>query len=320
MIKSLLKHLCKCTLVFAVLFASFQHASAQMENDGIMIPKNYLCPGVMYSNSSWTNYWEGTFKRNNGNIGKVNTNMYAVMATYGIADNLIITANVPYVTTHASAGTLKGQKGIQDLSVNLKWRGLRIKSGSSVFSLIASVSGSIPLTNYEADFDPLALGSHSKNFTARGIVDYSYGKAFVTASGAYITRSNITIDRNSYYTTELIYSNQVKLPNLSDYNFRAGYRSKYFIAEAVADISTSLGGFDIRKNDMPFPSNRMNMTSIGGNLRYRLKSFYGLEFTAGDDYVVSGRNAGQSNMIHGGISYIFGLTQKKVQDKDSYKN
>jgi hypothetical protein len=320
MIKSLLKHLCKCTLVFAALFASFQHASAQMENDGIMIPKNYLCPGVMYSNSSWTNYWEGTFKRNNGNIGKVNTNMYAVMATYGIANNLIITANVPYVTTHASAGTLKGQNGIQDLSVNLKWRGLRIKSGSSVFSLIASVSGSIPLTNYEADFDPLALGSHSKNFTARGIIDYSYGKAFVTASGAYITRSNITIDRNSYYTTELIYSNQVKLPNLSDYNFRAGYRSKYFIAEAVADISTSLGGFDIRKNDMPFPSNRMNMTSIGGNLRYRLKSFYGLEFTAGDDYVVSGRNAGQSNMIHGGISYIFGLSPKKVQDKDSYKN
>ena len=320
MIKSLLKHLCKCTLVFASLLVSSQHASAQMENDGIMIPKNYLCPGVMYSNSSWTNYWEGTFKRNNGNIGKVRTNMYAFMATYGITNDLIVTGSIPYVTTHASAGTLEGQKGIQDLSVNLKWRGLRIKSGSSVFSLIASLTGSIPLTNYEADFDPLALGSHSKNFTARAVVDYSFGKAFVTGSGAYMTRSNITIDRNSYYTTQLIYSDQVKLPNMSDYNFRAGYRSKYFIAEGVADISTSLGGFDIRKNDMPFPSNRMNMTSVGGNLRYRLKSFYGLEFTAGDDYVVKGRNAGQSNMIHGGLSYIFGLTQKKVQDKDSYKN
>jgi hypothetical protein len=321
MIKSLHTHFYKCILVFASILASAQYASAQMENDGIMIPKNYLCPGVMYNTSDWKNYWEGTFKRSNGNIATVNTQMYSAMATYGITNDLIATLGVPYVTTHASAGTLKGQKGIQDLSLNIKWRGLKLKSGNSIFSLIASVTGSIPLTNYDADFDPLALGSHSKNFTARGIADYSIGKFFITGSGAYMTRSNITIDRTSYYTTQLIYSNQVELPNMSDYNFRTGYRSKYFIAEAVADISTSLGGFDIRKNDMPFPSNRMNMTSVGLNLRYRLKSIYGLEFTAGDDYVVAGRNVGQSNMIHGGITYIFSLSKAKaVKDQVSYKN
>jgi hypothetical protein len=318
MIKSLYTHFYKCLLVIASILALTQQASAQMENDGIMIPKNYLCPGVMYSNSNWKNYWEGTFKRDNGNIGTVNTNIYSIMATYGITNNLITTVNIPYVTTHASGGTLAGQKGIQDISVNLKWRGLRIKSGNSIFSLFASVTASIPLTNYEADFDPLALGSHSKNFIARALVDYNLGKFFVTGSGAYMTRSNITIDRNSYYTTQLIYSNQVELPNMSDYNFRTGYRSKYFIAEAIADVSTSLGGFDIRKNDMPFPSNRMNMTSAGVNLRYRLKSLYGLEFTAGDDYVVYGRNAGQSNMVHGSITYIFSLSKKK--DQVSYKN
>jgi len=316
--KSLRTHFYKCLVIAVCFWGSVQHASAQMENDGIMIPKNYLCPGVMYGTSSWKNYWEGTFKRNNGNIGTLSTKMYSAMVTYGITNDLITTLNVPYVTTHASAGTLAGQKGFQDISINLKWRGLKIKQGKNTFSLIASLTGSIPMTNYEADFDPLALGSHSKNFTARGIVDYNYGAAFITASGAYMSRSNITIDRSSYYTTQLIYSNQVELPAMSDYNFRAGYRSKYFIAEAVADISTSIGGFDIRKNDMPFPSNRMNMTSIGGNLRYRLKSIYGLEFTAGDDYVVKGRNAGQSNMIHGGISYIFSLS--KAKDQVSYKN
>jgi hypothetical protein len=321
MMKQLLKHSYKCLTIVAVLCASFQHASAQAENDGIMIPKNYICAGPMFSSSSWTNYWEGTYKRDNGNIGNVTNNVYSFMATYGITNDLIVTAGLPYVTTHASAGTLQGQKGIQDLSVNLKWRGYRLKSGFGTLSLFASLTGSIPLTNYQADFDPLALGSHSKNFTARAVIDYNFGKVFVTGSGAYMTRSNITIDRNSYYTTQLIYSNQVELPNMSNYNFRAGYRSKYFIAEGVADINTSLGGFDIRKNDMPFPSNRMNMTSVGGNLRYRLKSFYGLEFSAGDDYVVAGRNMGQSNMIHGGVTYIFGLAkQKTVQDKDSFKN
>jgi hypothetical protein len=318
MIKSLLKHLYKCIILSACFILPVQFASAQAENDGIMIPKNYLCSGVMYSNTSWTNYWEGTFKRDNGNIGTLNTSVYSIMSTYGITNNLIGTLSLPYITTHATAGTLHGQKGIQDLSLNLKWRPFRIKNGNRTFSLFASVTGSIPFSNYQADYLPLALGSHSKNFAARVVLDYSVGKIFITGSGAYITRSNISIDRNSYYTTQLIYSNQVELPNMSDYNFRAGYRSKYFIAEAIADISTSLGGFDIRKNDMPFPSNRMNMTSIGGNIRYRLRSFYGLEFTAGDNYVIDGRNVGQSNMIHGGISYIFGLSSKKVQDKRQF--
>jgi len=321
MMKPLLKHFYKCIAIAACVCASAQHASAQMENDGIMIPKNYICAGPMFSTSSWTNYWEGTFKRNNGNIGKVTTNMYSFMATYGITNNLLVTAGVPYITSKASAGTLHEQSGIQDLSVNLKWRAYRLKTDKSILSLFASVTGSIPLTNYEADFLPLALGSHSKDFTARAVVDYSYGKAFVTGSGAYTTRSNITIDRSSYYTTELIYSNQVELPKMTDYSFRAGYRSKYLIVEGVADIMTSLGGFDIRKNDMPFPSNRMNMTSVGGNVRYRIKSFDGLEFEAGDNYVVKGRNVGQANMIHGGLTYIFGVAKKKkVQDKDSFKN
>ena len=317
--RSFYTHFYKCIIIFICLSASVQHASAQMENDGIMIPKNYLCPGVMYGSSSWSNYWEGTYKRNNGNIGTVTTQMYSFMATYGVTDNLIATLGVPYITTRASAGTLHGQSGLQDLSLNIKWKPLHFGTGINRFSALISVTGSIPVTNYEADFLPLALGSHSKNLTGRLVLDYSLSKFFVTASGAYTNRSNITIDRNSYYTTQLIYSDQVELPNMSNYNFRAGFRSKYLIVEAVGDINTSLGGFDIRKNDMPFPSNRMNMTMLGGNVRYRLKSLYGLELTAGDDYIVKGRNMGQANMIHGGVSYIFSLNKKKQRD-NYFKN
>src|ERR1700741_5350707 len=140
--KSLYAHFYKCLIVFACILGSAQHASAQMENDGIMIPKNYLCPGIMYGNSNWSNYWEGTFKRNSGNIGTVNTNMYSLMVTYGIANNLIATVSLPYVTTHASAGTLEGQKGLQDLALNLKWRALKVKAGPGTLGLLVSVTGS----------------------------------------------------------------------------------------------------------------------------------------------------------------------------------
>jgi len=310
--KSLHAHLYKCIVIIACILTSV-HASAQMENDGIMIPKNYLCPGVMYGNSNWSNYWEGTYKRNNGNIGHVNTNMYSLMVTYGVTNNLIATVGVPYITSHATAGTLHTQSGLQNLSLNLKWKALKLQEGNSKLAVFASVTGAIPATNYQADYLPLAIGSHSKDITGRLVVDYNYGKAFFTGPGAYMSRSNTTIDRTSYYTTELIYSNQVELPAMSDYNFRAGYRSKYLIVEGVADISTSIGGFDIRKNDMPFPSNRMNMTMVGGNLRFRPKALYALELTAGDDYTVAGRNVGQANMIHAGVSYIFSLKNKKAQ-------
>jgi hypothetical protein len=317
--KSLYTHFYKFLILFSCILGAAQHASAQMENDGIMIPKNYLCPGIMYGNSNWSNYWEGTYKRNSGNIGTVNSNMYSLMVTYGVTNNLIATVSLPYITTHASAGTLHTQKGLQDLALNVKWKAIKLQEGSNKLAVFASITGSIPVSNYQADYLPLALGSHSKDITGRLVIDYNYGKAFFTGSGAYMSRGNTAIDRSSYYTTELIYSNQVELPAMSNYNFRTGYRSKYLIVEGVADISTSIGGFDIRKNDMPFPSNRMNMSTLGGNLRYRTKSLYNLELTLGDDYVVKGRNVGQANMIHGGLSYIFGLKNKKPQD-NYYKN
>jgi hypothetical protein len=61
------------------------------------------------------------------------------------------------------------------------------------------------------------------------------------------------------------------------------------------------------------------MTMVGGNLRFRPKALYALELTAGDDYTVAGRNVGQANMIHGGVSYIFSLKNKRPQD-NYYKN
>lgn len=311
--KSLTRHLYKCLVIITCFGTFVQQASAQGENDAIMIPKHYLCSGIMYSNSSWTNYWEGTFKRDNGNIGKLNTNMYSIMTTYGITNNLIASVGVPYVTTHASAGTLEGQKGIQDISIFLKWRAVKQDFGTARFSFFLIGSAFVPLTNYEADFYPLALGSHSKNFMIRGLVDLKFNKYFISGSGAYMSKSNTTIDRNTYYTTQLIYSDQVALPNSNDFNFRTGYRGKSFIAEGVVDLMTTLGGFDIRKNDMPFPSNRMNATTAGVNFKYTFQSLHGLEVSAGGDYVVKGRNVGQSTMFHGGITYLFELIKKKDQ-------
>jgi hypothetical protein len=310
--KSLHLNFARYCLVVCCFMAFSKMARAQTDADALMIPKNFYCAGVMYSNNTWTNYWEGTFKRNNGNIGKLTTNAYSVIGNYGITNKLDFLFSVPYITTNASAGTLKGQHGVQDLTLTLKWLAFQTEIGKGIFSLHAIASGSIPLSNYEDNFLPLSIGLHSQNAALRALANYQTGRFFIAGAGQYLYRNDITIDQSAYYTTEEIYSNRVNMPNATNLIFSTGYRSLKFNAEAIVSKTTTQGGFDMRKNDMPFPSNRMNMTTVGGLLKYSFDAVSGLELTGGGNYVVAGRNVGQSTTFLGGVLYIFDFSKKKA--------
>jgi hypothetical protein len=299
------------SLLTIAFLLSVARLSAQTDADAIMMTKNNFCTGFMYNSSSWTDYWEGTLKRNNDNIGKVSTNMYAVMGNYGVSDKLNILFGIPYVQTKASAGTLKGLKGLQDLSLWVKWNPIETKLGKGTVSVYGIGGVSFPTTNYVADFLPLSIGLHSTNLSLRGMVDYQVGNFFATASGTYVVRSNITIDRTSYYTTELHLTNEVSMPDAFNYQLRTGYRSGRMIAEAILNNWTTLGGFDITRNNMPFPSNKMNATTAGVNIKYNLKAVDGLSLIGGGSVTLAGRNMGQASSINAGVFYIFDFSPKK---------
>jgi hypothetical protein len=148
------------------------------------------------------------------------------------------------------------------------------------------------------------------NFTARGLIDYQNGSFFTTIGGAYVWRSNVKLDRTSYYTTELHSTNDVKMPDMATFNFSIGIRKKYLIAEALVNNMTTLGGFDIRKNDMPFPSNKMNTTVAGAHIKYTLPFYSHVELVADGNYVIKGRNAGQATTFGLGAYYIFSFKHK----------
>lgn len=284
---------------------------AQTDMDAIMMSKNNLCVGGSYMYSSWDHYWEGTFKRDNQNLGTVSTRMFGLMGTYGVSKKLNIIVGAPYVVTNATKGTLHGQKGIQDLSVWVKWMFLEKNVGSGVLSLYALGGGSVPLTNYIADYLPLAIGLHSKTLSGRLLADYQQGNFFATLSGTYTWRSNIDVDEPSYYTTSMHNTNEVQMPNATLFNFRTGYRSNRMTLEAVATKMTTLGGFDIRKNSMPFPSSKMNATMIGAHFKYNFPFAEGLSLEGGGEYTVAGRNVGQSTGFDIGVFYILNFSPKK---------
>ncbi|WP_018615219.1 hypothetical protein [Segetibacter koreensis] len=299
-----------CLLIISLAF-SYSKLFAQTEHDAIMLNKAQWCNGFSYMNSKWTDYWEGSYKRNNDNIGSVSTQSVMYMTNYGISDKLNVLAGLPYVWTSASKGTLHGMKGLQDASLFLKWKPITIRSAKEKFSLFAVAGVSTPVSNYVIDFLPLSIGLGSTNVSGRLLADYQKGIFFTTISGAYVRRSNVKLDRDAYYTTELHNTTEVKMPDMALYNFSVGIRKKYLVAEALLNNMTTLGGFDIRKNDMPFPSNRMNSTSVGVHAKYTLPRFTHIELTGEADYVLSGRNVGRATSYGAGLYYIFSLHPNK---------
>jgi hypothetical protein len=308
-----------CLLTITIL--SYTSSKAQTEIDGIMMAKNNYCSGIMYNYSSWDNYWEGTLKRNNLNLGTVSTSMIAYMGNYGVSDKLNVLFGLPYIKTKATAGTLHGMQGLQDLSLWVKWMPYEKDFGKSILSFYAIGGVSVPVSDYTPDLLPLSIGLKSRTVSLRAMADYQTGSWFATASGTYVIRDRVALDRESYYTTQLHNTNIVAMPDASSINLRAGYRTGRMIAEAVWNKWTTLGGFDITRNNMPFVSNRMNASMLGVNLKYNLKNVEGLSLIANGNLTLSGRNMGQATSIGGGAFYILDFSKKKkVDPKASTKN
>ncbi|SDD89078.1 hypothetical protein SAMN04487996_102441 [Dyadobacter soli] len=279
---------------------SLSSAYAQMPNDAIYMGKKTACLAVSYTHSSWDEYWENSLKRKNLNIGTHTTQNVMPMLAVGITKDFNAIVALPYVWTRASTGNLMWQKGFQDASLWLKYRFLN-KSG---FSLHAIGGASIPATNYVPDFLPMSIGIQCKTATARLLASYRHESGiYLTASASYIFRSKITVDRDSYQADDKLYNtNKVSVPNAYDASARLGYLKKAIQAEAFFEHGACDGGDNIRRNDMPFPTNNMKASVAGVYAKFQPKNIGGI---ARASYVLSGQNVGQSTAFTVGVLYQF---------------
>ncbi len=301
-------------IVLIILLFMFCNLKAQTDMDAIMMNKNQFCNGPMYNHASWDNYWEGKLKRDNQNLGTVTTQSIMYNVNYGITGKLNIMANAPYVWIKASAGTLHESRGVQDISVFVKWKPVTWVKGKNKIAVFLIGGISTPLTNYQIDYLPLTIGLGSTNLISRAMVDFRHNRFTVTASAAYILRSNVKIDRSAYFDTELHLTNEVKMPDAAQYQLRTGYRGKYLLAEALLTNWTTLGGFDITRNNSPLPSNRMNLTTVGTALKYTIKQFPHLSILGGANYAITGRNVGQATAFNAGLFYAFYFKSNTVKN------
>jgi Putative MetA-pathway of phenol degradation len=279
---------------------------AQTIEDGLLLPRKTLVTGVLYSHDSWDHYWEGTLKRVNGNIGTVTTQTAVWSGSYGVSNRLNLIANVPFVSTAASQGVLQGMSGLQDLTLAAKYRLLETPF-TEVGSIraIAVLSGSIPLSRYTPDFQPLSIGLASKRVSGRFTADFRAKLGwFLTGSTAYTWRGKVTLDRPYYYTDgQLFLSNEVAMPDVFNYNLGFGYSRGGLMVPITFAGQRTLGGGDCRRQDMPFVSNRMNFSKVNAIVMYQLPKIRNLSTQFAYGYTIDGRNVGQGTTLTMGLLY-----------------
>jgi hypothetical protein len=291
-----------------VLLTASSAATAQTVDDGIMLEKGGLLTGYLYTHDAWDEYWEGTLRRNNGNIGTLTTRTHVWFANYGLTKKLNLIAMVPLVSTRASKGVLHEVSGFQDLTVAAKYSFLdRPSTPAGAVRGVAVVSAGFPMTDYTPDFYPLSIGSHSKRLAGRGTLHVQTAHGFfVSGSGAYTLRSAVTLDRPYYFTeNRLFLTSEVNMPNVFDYVVSGGYMKRRLMAAAMFSQQRTLGGGDIRRQDMPFVSNRMNFSKVGGMALVPLPKLENLVVQLGYSYTLDGRNVGQSSTVTAGLLFQF---------------
>ena len=286
-----------------LLLAAPCPVSAQTIDDGLMVAPKALFTGVLYGHDSWSEYWEGTLKRENGNVGDVSTNAVVWMGNYGLTSRINLIAMLPYLSTSASAGTLHGQTGVQDLTLAAKGR-VFTTGGLDAFAV---VSYGFPVTDYTPDLLPLSIGLHTERFSTRLTTQYRFGPGlFADATGAYTWRGNVTLDRSAYYTNgQLFLTDEVEMPDVFDYTLRAGFMNRSWMIPVSFYQQTTRGGADIRRQDMPFVSNKMDFSRLEAMVMYTLPRPADLAVRASVTRTLTGRNVGDSTAFGAGLMYTF---------------
>lgn len=292
-------------LLLALIPASLQ---AQAPDDGLLMPARTLSVGVSYGTEQWDEYWEGTLKRRNENIGTLTTRSATVMGHYGVTDRVTVTGALPYVWTRSSQGTLQGMRGLQDIAVAIKYRLLAtpIADRGTLSALLVGQAGA-PASDYTPDFLPLSIGLATRHASARFTTHFqSKGDWFVDGSAARTWRNTVSLDRPAYFTNgQLFLTNEVAMPGMFDWKVSTGFRKKRVFVPISLASQRTLGGGDIRRQDMPFVSNRMDFTKASAAVMYGLTVPTDLALQLGVSRTLRGRNVGQATAITLGVLHTF---------------
>ncbi len=307
------QHLVKVRIFLLLLVTIFYVTNdlrSQTPSDALMMEKNEFCIALIYQQDTWDEYWEGTLLRSNQNIGVLTRNTVLPMFAYGVGTKFNILASLPYVKTKAKGGQMVGASGLQDFNIFAKYSPYEWKKESGTLSTFITGGFSLPVSSYLSDYMPFSLGLGTKEFSLRGIMNYQHNSGiYLRGSYAYLHRTTTEAERDYYYSDGSFYTTTMDVPNASNVELVLGgwLFNKKLQLESVYVSQTSLSGDDVRIQNAGQPTNKMEMSSIAGRIRFFPNGFKGTSIMAGYSDVLSGRNVGKSKIISIGVTYQFML-------------
>ena len=226
-----MKNITKITLVLSTVFMiSISKGNSQSMIDGFFNKKGDLNLSLSYTSATFDEFYVGDTKM--GPVpahNEINQTIYSLFGSYAISDNLMVIANVPYISSEGEgdADPINGtteQKDLQDVSVYLKWAPYvqALKNGSMTY--IVSLGGSIP-TGYEPN-GILSIGNGAPTIDGKVGLQYKNNGGFFGALIAgYTVRgeadNNFNLGDGSNFISVNSYNTLIKL----------GYAAKKFYGD-----------------------------------------------------------------------------------------
>jgi hypothetical protein len=299
----------KYTLLFSLFMAgTASTVAAQTPADALLMQKNEICIAFQYQHDTWDRYWEGTLLRDNQNIGTLTRQAAVPMFAYGLGSRLNVFGMLPHISTRPSGGQMAGVSGWQDLGLFAKYKLLDRKVGKGDVQAFFASGFSLPVSNYLSDYLPFSLGLGTLELTFRGIIKYELPIGIYARAGyAYLHRTTTEAERNYYFTDKGHYSAVMDVPGATNAElaFGAWLIKRSVQVEAAGIQQICLTGDDIRRQNMPQPTNKMDFTGVSGRLRYFPSFVKGLSIMGGYTQMLQGRNVGKSTVISGGLTWQF---------------
>lgn len=287
------------------------NAQAQTPTDAILMQPREFCWALVYDHGSFDQYWEGRNLRENATVATVSRNSGLAMVAFGVVRNLNLMVGLPYVQTKSSepnGGKFAGAKGLQDLSLAVKYQFLNKQLGNGKLLFLTNLGFSTPVSNYLSDYRPYSIGFGAPEVNLRGILQYELDKGWYARTAlAYLWRGQTEAERDYYYNNGSYYTPWMDVPNAWNYHAVLGKWSFNYSLRIEASFSgiSSVSGDDIRPYSAPQPTNKVAEQLIGGFVQYYFNKPKGLGVLGYYNQVINGRNVGKTSNFGAGVTYIF---------------
>ncbi|WP_130736304.1 hypothetical protein [Flavobacterium sp. J27] len=287
------------SIVAVLVFTSVNTAYSQSPISGFMQGKGKGNVSISYSSEKYDAVYLVPEEVDGVPIfNEVQVSSASLYATYGITDQLDVVFSLPYITAKGSASQEvlnnlnyeNKRKGVQDMTVFVKYNPFYFDYGSSSLRLIGALGLKTPLGNYDVDEglqSIIAIGNRSTTLSAIGLAMFKMNSGFF-ASGQFGGNLASKEVPNSY-TSEL----------------KLGYAVTKFYGDAYLANQTSTSGVDILGQGFQgfFPATKVNYTKIGLNLYAPIYQDFGL--ATGASTLIAGRNIGKATGFYGALVYKF---------------